>query len=146
MKQRQRVTWPSLRQQQRLIPIRVHACKIGEALLVRSSSPNPTSRTFITRRNPHFLDGNREFRQMIEVSGRGFGGNSLQSGIIHLRKKVTVIARAQARGNLLIGKHRLLRRFTPLNDTGFMTRFFGKGIIPLQRSSPQCSSFECTLV
>jgi hypothetical protein len=52
------------------------------------------------------------------------------NGIIHLAKNATVMARAQARGNLINSKNRLLRRFTPRNDNALVPRFFDNGIIP----------------
>jgi len=48
--------------------------RIGEELLVRSSSPNPTSRTFSIAGTLYFLSGNRGFRQMMEVSGMRIRG------------------------------------------------------------------------
>jgi hypothetical protein len=48
------------------------------------------------------------------------------NGIIHLAKNATVMARAQARGNLINSKIRLLRRFTPRNDTALYASFLWK--------------------
>jgi hypothetical protein len=58
------------------------------------------------------------------------GGSKGLSELFTWQKNASVIARAQARGNLPNSEKRLLRRFTPRNDTAFMPYFSGNGIIP----------------
>ncbi len=57
-----------------LIPICFQTGIIGETLLVRSSSPNPSSRTSSLCRNAHFHYREMSIPASVRVSWKGLGG------------------------------------------------------------------------